>query len=148
MIAVSQRFWYTTIMKNDGKFKKGSMPWNKGVTGYMGANRTSYKKGDNSVPLQERFDAKVVKGEKCWIWMAHKNNKGYGVIHFNGKVTLAHRIAYTHSNGVIPDGMKICHTCDNPPCVNPQHLFLGTQMDNLRDMAKKGRWGNKYKKNT
>lgn len=139
MIVLAQRNWYTEVMKNDGKFKKREVPWNKGVTGYMGANRTSFKKGDNAVPLKDRFEAKVIKGEKCWIWNAHVNNKGYGVIHVDGKVTLAHRIAYQAKYGPIPVGFKILHECDNPRCVNPSHLRVGTQLENMKDMYKKGR---------
>lgn len=134
-------------MKNDGKFKKGFTPWNKGVTGYMGANRTSFKKGDNSRPLAERFWEKVEKYEKCWEWIGSKNNMGYGRINVDGKALLAHRVSYSINVEPIESTIKVLHICDNPLCIRPDHLRLGTQKDNQQDMAKKGRWGNQHKKN-
>lgn len=125
--------------RKDGTFGRGTEPWNKGTKGVMKANKTSFKKGENAIPLQERFEAKVIKGEQCWIWNAHKNNKGYGVINVDGKVVLAHRVAYQTKYGPIPEGMKILHECDNPRCVNPNHLRLGTQLENMQDMYRKGR---------
>lgn len=122
-------------------------PWNKGKTGYMGANRTSFKKGDNSVPLEERFWAKVNRSGLCWLWTGAKNNKGYGRIAVNRKSTLAHRVSYELAHEVKVGSSKVLHTCDVPACVNPAHLTIGTQKDNLMDMARKGRWGNQYKKN-
>lgn len=145
MIALAQRVWYTGVMKNDGQFKKGQTPWNKGVTGYMGANRTSFKKGDNSRPLSERFWEKVKKTEACWLWTGSKNNMGYGRINIDGIVKLAHRVSFEMKHGTTK--LHILHRCDTPLCVNPLHLFAGTQKDNLRDMAAKGRWGNQFKKN-
>jgi hypothetical protein len=99
------------------------------------------------VDLNIRFWNKVNKTKKCWEWLATKNNKGYGRIQVNGKSRLAHRISYGLKNGEIPRGLEVLHKCDNPLCVNPKHLFLGTHKDNLQDMAKKGRWGNQFYKN-
>jgi len=86
----------------------------------------------------ELFLEKVDKTENCWIWLAHRNNKGYGVINISG-VKLAHRISWEIYVGNIPKGMVVMHKCDNPICVRPEHLGLGTQIDNLKDMYRKGR---------
>jgi hypothetical protein len=80
----------------------------------------------------------------CWPWTGYTNTRGYGVIRINRRTVLAHRIAYQVERGPIPDGLFVCHHCDNPPCCNPAHLFLGTQTENMRDMISKGR-GNKSK---
>lgn len=91
--------------------------------------------------LEERFWAKVATGEPaaCWEWHATRRN-GYGRIKVDGKLKSAHRIAYQLYHGDIPPGMKVCHRCDNPSCVNPAHLFLGKQKDNVQDMIEKGRY--------
>jgi hypothetical protein len=89
----------------------------------------------------ERFINKVNKNGKdgCWEWMASCINSGYGQIRVDGKGVLAHRFSYDHFIGPIPDGHYVCHHCDNPSCVNPEHLFLGTQSDNMMDRDNKGR---------
>lgn len=80
--------------------------------------------------------------DECWPWMGVRQPSGHGqfaIATRPGKLTAAHRYAWTLANGPIPDGMKVCHRCDHGWCVNPAHLFLGTQADNLRDMREKDR---------
>ena len=94
-----------------------------------------------------RFWSKVdTKGSnECWEWQAAKHRQGYGIFKFDNKIQLAHRISWLLANTEIPQGMVVMHKCDNPSCVNPDHLCLGTQKDNIRDMRTKGR-GNNQKK--
>lgn len=85
------------------------------------------------------FMNKIEVVDGCWVWHNYRQADGYGVIHYGRKSWLAHRLMWTLENGEIPDGMEICHHCDNPPCVNPMHLFIGTHGDNVRDSFSKGR---------
>lgn len=74
----------------------------------------------------------------CWFWNKYKNKKGYGSFYYMGE-TLAHRSSYLIHNGNIPEGNLVCHSCDNPSCVNPKHLWVGTNSDNQIDCVLKGR---------
>ena len=82
----------------------------------------------------ERSDA-----DGCWPWKGAILQNGYGMAHFCGKPKLAHRLAYELTNGSFPHDLNILHSCDNPSCCNPKHLFIGTQRDNMADMVRKGR---------
>ena len=100
-------------------------------------------------PISERFWSKVDKtpgygpNGDCWEWKGAKNEHGYGLIGTNNKKLIkSHRFSWESHNGQIPNGMIICHACDNPSCVNHLHLFLGTQADNVKDMITKGRQNN------
>lgn len=95
--------------------------------------------------LTERFWAKVDKSGECWLWTGPKDRHGYGFIydssaHRRGNGSdHAHRVSYRLLVGPIPPGLCVCHHCDNPPCVRPEHLFVGTMGDNMRDRDAKGR---------
>lgn len=77
--------------------------------------------------------------DECWNWLAAKTTAGYGEYRVNGKVWYTHRYSWFLESGEIPDNLFVLHRCDNPSCVNPKHLFLGTHLDNLKDMRQKGR---------
>lgn len=77
----------------------------------------------------------------CWEWQGSRNARGYGQIRKDGRYIYAHRAAYELTHGSIPEGLCICHHCDNPPCCNPDHLFAGTMADNMHDRDAKGRNG-------
>lgn len=93
-------------------------------------------------PDEERFWLKTDKRgpDDCWEWQGGKDACQYGRIHMKSRRhTLAHRYSYELHNGPIPNGLLVLHECDNPPCVNPKHLFLGTKIDNNADKSAKGR---------
>lgn len=92
--------------------------------------------------LEERFWSKVAKGGGCWEWTRYREpDWGYGIFRAvpGESMQKAHRVSWEIAHGPIPEGMQVCHRCDNPPCVRPDHLFLGTHLDNMRDRNAKGR---------
>lgn len=89
--------------------------------------------------LKERVEIYTQRGRGCWTWTGHKDPNGYGRLNVKNKPMLAHRLSYEVHVGPIPAGKVLCHRCDNPSCVNPAHLMVGEQADNVADMARKGR---------
>ena len=96
--------------------------------------------------MPRRFWSKVNFSGSCWLWTGHRGPTGHGRFRVEPHTESAHRIAFQLSSEErIPPGMAVCHRCDNPPCVRPSHLFLGTPSDNIREMHRKGRaiWASK-----
>ena len=97
--------------------------------------------GDTGLSLLDRLLNKIEINQytNCWEWIGSTNNLGYGFIRDGKGMRTAHRVSYEEHIGVIPKGMCVCHTCDNPKCINPNHLWLGTRKQNTQDMISKGR---------
>jgi hypothetical protein len=92
-----------------------------------------------NAPLADRFWAKVLTGDGCWTWIGGRGKCGYGLILKDNHRLYAHRVSWELHYGPIPERMLICHRCDNPACVRPDHLFQGTQADNMHDCSLKQR---------
>jgi hypothetical protein len=91
--------------------------------------------------LTDRFWEKVEKGDGCWLWKGQIGTPGYGTLSVShNRKRSAHRVSWELHYGTVPDGMCVLHRCDNRPCVRPDHLFVGTLLDNNVDCIKKGRW--------
>lgn len=98
--------------------------------------------GERAVDLRKRFWMRVKIGleNECWEWTGNRESRNYGRIKVNGVVLKAHRASVIiKTNQMIPEGLMVCHSCDNPPCVNPNHLWIGTNLDNQIDAMNKGR---------
>jgi hypothetical protein len=96
-------------------------------------------RGGVAVDLSLRFWSKVQKADGCWIWTARRNAHGYGVVRYKGASCLAHRAIWEHTHGPIPHDRCVLHRCDNPACVRLDHLWLGTQIENIEDRVQKKR---------
>ena len=101
--------------------------------GRTGSGRTSWPHDPGQL-----LGARVDRNGDCWLWKGCQT-KGYGVVARSGRQTYAHRYAHEITHGPIPKGSYVCHRCDQPLCCRPEHLFLGSQTDNMRDAAAKGR---------
>ena len=98
------------------------------------------KECTNHLPIVERLQLKIKKGSSgCWLWQGCVTSKGYGVTSIKDKYIQTHRAMWIGLHGEPPEGMFVCHSCDVPNCINPEHLFLGTPNDNMQDMIRKGR---------
>lgn len=95
--------------------------------------------------FKQHFEARLQRNADtgCLEWTGSRIATGYGRVRHNGRLACTHRLAYMFAHGEIPEGQYVLHRCDNPPCCNPDHLFLGDQFDNMRDMIRKGRLYNR-----
>lgn len=98
--------------------------------------------------IRERLDTYGIHREdtECIEWSKGTDRYGYGLVKYNGKMRLVHRVAYEVYHGVCPDGLHVLHSCDNPKCYNPAHLSLGTHLDNMRDRKAKGHYRKDFAK--
>jgi|SRR5579859_1508444 len=98
-----------------------------------------FKGASRKCSPEQKFFIQVKKTKTCWLWQGMLCGKGYGKFIFERRLQYAHRVSYQLFVGSIPEGLCVLHKCDVPACVNPKHLFLGTNLDNVQDMMQKGR---------
>lgn len=112
--------------------------------------RANHGKYSKTCTAEMRYWGKVDKRgpDECWPWIGAITSHGYGCTAYKGKVVGAHKVAYMLTNGDVPAGLEIMHSCDNRPCCNPAHLTVGTRQDNIDDKVRKGRTAKHSKKNT
>jgi hypothetical protein len=89
--------------------------------------------------IEKKTRTPYMRGGPCWVWVGHRTADGYGALRVGDTMKRTHRIAYEIYVGEIPEGLLVCHRCDNPACCNPAHLFVGSDADNVDDMIRKGR---------
>lgn len=111
-------------------------------------NRFINTHAQRQLPSQSLFWRHIQKTETCWLWTGAQINKHYGILTFKQKNYLAHRFSWILEHGPIPKGLQVLHDCDHPLCCRPDHLFLGTQADNMADMARKNRHWMRQPSNT
>jgi hypothetical protein len=100
----------------------------------------NYPTKSSSTSVSDRMQSKYqILPNGCWMWLGNKNSAGYPMIWLNGKSVRAHRVMFSINNGGLSDDLVVCHTCDNPSCVNPDHLFSGSRDDNNKDCKNKKR---------
>lgn len=88
--------------------------------------------------LEQRFWSTIKKNDKCWEWQGRRDRRNYGTLRVSNKQMLAHRVSWQLNVGRIPTRKLVCHSCDNPPCVRPSHLWIGTNKQNMDDAKSKG----------
>lgn len=118
--------------------------------GYRDSGTLAKIRHPMQIPFWSRIKRTGESWESCWEWQGKRLPRGYGRLSRYGEQVYAHRYAYEVTWGPIPEGLHVCHSCDNPACVNPHHLWLGTASDNMRDCVAKGRqvsgWLGRYRK--
>jgi DNA-binding XRE family transcriptional regulator len=115
------------------------MSLNRGSTKSCGCLKSEVVRSRWQEYREPAFWGRVAKGSGCWEWSGSLDSGGYGVLGYEGQHWKAHRLAWRLTFGEIPKGIKVCHHCDNPKCCRPDHLFLGTQLHNVKDCVRKGR---------
>ena len=107
-------------------------------------NTQHFRRAGGSAEDRLRWHGWDVTDDGCWEWKGSRGRRGYGQVRVGGKSRKAHRLAYEVWNGPIPKGLYVCHSCNNPPCINPAHLRTGTHADNMTDRSLAGHYGGKY----